>query len=125
MNNSQCPRNPWDSQNHVSTELKDIKNWLKTVFGIVEAARIRGNRIRELNKIQSEAYKEVEEIRGLADPKATEIYALEYNKNPLSIELFEFTRTMQAYPVIISENATLVLSTNNDLFQFLNGINKQ
>jgi len=90
-----------------------------------EAARIRGNRVRELNKIQSEAYKEVEEIRGLADAKATEIYALAYNKNSFSIELFEFTRTMQAYPLIISENATLVLSTSGDLFQFLNGINKQ
>jgi membrane protease subunit HflC len=30
-----------------------------------EAARIRGNRVRDLNKIQSEAYRAVEEIRGL------------------------------------------------------------
>jgi membrane protease subunit HflC len=29
-----------------------------------EAARIRGNRVRDLNKIQSEAYRAVEEIRG-------------------------------------------------------------
>ena len=40
-----------------------------------EAARIRGNRVRDLNKTQSEAYREVEEIRGVADAKATEIYA--------------------------------------------------
>jgi len=39
-----------------------------------EAARIRGNRVRDLNKIQSEAYRQVEEIRGVADAKATEIY---------------------------------------------------
>ncbi|MFC3193262.1 protease modulator HflC [Marinicella sediminis] len=89
-----------------------------------EAARIRGNRIRELNKIQSEAYKEVEEIRGLADAKATEIYARAYNKNTQSIELYEFTRSMQAYPVIMEKNATLVLSTDSDLFQFLNGIER-
>jgi len=38
-----------------------------------EAARIRGNRVRDLNKIQSEAYRAVEEIRGVADAKATEI----------------------------------------------------
>ena len=38
-----------------------------------EAARIRGNRVRDLNKIQSEAYRQVEEIRGLAGAKATEI----------------------------------------------------
>jgi membrane protease subunit HflC len=30
-----------------------------------EAARIRGNRVRDLNKIQSEAYRQVEEIRGV------------------------------------------------------------
>ncbi len=41
-----------------------------------EAARIRGNRVRDLNKIQSEAYRQVEEIRGVADAKATEIYAV-------------------------------------------------
>jgi modulator of FtsH protease HflC len=45
-----------------------------------EAARIRGNRVRDLNKIQSEAYRQVEEIRGVADAKATEIYARAYNQ---------------------------------------------
>jgi membrane protease subunit HflC len=47
-----------------------------------EAARIRGNRVRDLNKIQSEAYRQVEEIRGVADAKATEIYAAAYNQKP-------------------------------------------
>lgn len=46
-----------------------------------EAARIRGNRVRDLNKIQSEAYRAVEEIRGVADAKATEIYARAYNQS--------------------------------------------
>jgi hypothetical protein len=32
-----------------------------------EAAGIRGNRVRDLNKIQSEAYRQVEEIRGVAE----------------------------------------------------------
>ena len=88
-----------------------------------EAARIRGNRVRELNKIQSEAYREVEEIRGLADAKATEIYARAYNQSPESVEFYEFTRTMQAYKTIVTDNSTLVLSTNSDLFKFLKGMN--
>lgn len=87
-----------------------------------EAARIRGNRVRDLNKIQSEAYRQVEEIRGLADAKATEIYAGAYNRNPEAAEFYEFTRTMQAYKALIGDNTTLVLSTDNDLFKFLNGI---
>jgi membrane protease subunit HflC len=86
-----------------------------------EAARIRGNRVRDLNKIQSEAYREVEEIRGVADAKATEIYAKAYNQNPEAVSFYEFTRTMQSYKSIISEDTTLVLSTDSDLFKFLKG----
>ena len=87
-----------------------------------EAARIRGDRVRDLNKIQSEAYRQVEVIRGQADAKATEIYALAYNQNHQSVSLYEFTRTLQAYPMIISDKTTLVLSTGSDLFKFLNGV---
>ena len=87
-----------------------------------EAARIRGNRERDLNKIQSEAYRNVEEIRGLADAKATAIYASAYNQSPEAVEFYEFTRTMQAYKSIIGENTTLMLSTDSDLFKFLKGI---
>ena len=87
-----------------------------------EAARIRGNRKRDLNKIQSEAYREVEEIRGVADAKATEIYSQAYNQSREAVDFYEFTGTMQAYKSIISENTTLVLSTDSDLFKFLNGM---
>lgn len=87
-----------------------------------EAARIRGNRVRDLNKIQSEAYRQVEEIRGVADAKATEIYARAYNQSPQAVAFYEFTRTMQAYKSIIAENTTLVLSTGSDLFKFLKGM---
>jgi modulator of FtsH protease HflC len=87
-----------------------------------EAARIRGNRVRDLNKIQSEAYRQVEEIRGVADAKATEIYATAYNQSPASVEFYEFTRAMQAYTSIMADNTTLVLSTDSDLFKFLKGM---
>jgi len=87
-----------------------------------ESARIRGNRVRDLNKIQSEAYREVEEIRGVADAKATEIYARAYNQSPESVEFYEFTRSMQAYKDIIADNSTLILSTDSDLFKFLKGM---
>ena len=87
-----------------------------------EAARIRGNRVRDLNKIESEAYRQVEEIRGVADAKATEIYASAYNQSPKAVAFYEFTRTMQSYQFIIAENTTLVLSTDSDLFKFLKGM---
>ncbi len=88
-----------------------------------EAARIRGNRVRDLNKIQSEAYRQVEEIRGVADAKASEIYAKAYNSSQESAGFYEFTRTMQAYKQMIGESTTLVLSTDSDIFKFLKGMN--
>lgn len=90
-----------------------------------EAARIRGNRVRDLNKVQSEAYREVEKIRGLADAKATDIYASAYNQSSGTVAFYEFTRTMQAYQDLIAKNTTLVLSTDSDLFKFLKGMKQQ
>ncbi len=87
-----------------------------------EAARIRGNRVRDLNKIQSEAYRQVEEIRGVADAKATEVYAKAYDQSPEAAGFYEFTRTMQAYKAIIAENTTIVLSTGSEMFKFLKGM---
>jgi membrane protease subunit HflC len=88
-----------------------------------EAARIRGNRVRDMNKIQSEAYRQVEEIRGVADAKATDNNPNPNNQSPEAVTFYEFTRTMQAYKSLIADNTTLVLSTDSDLFKFLKGIN--
>lgn len=81
--------------------------------------KIRGNRVRELDKIQSEAYRQVEEIRGVADAKATAIYASAYNQSKEAVAFYEFTRTMQSYKDIVADNSTLVLSTDSELFKFL------
>jgi membrane protease subunit HflC len=84
-----------------------------------EAARIRGNRERDLDKIQSEAYREVVEIRGKADAKATAIYASAYNQNEQAVEFYAFTRSLQAFEPTLGQNTTLVLSTDSELFQYL------
>jgi membrane protease subunit HflC len=84
-----------------------------------EAARILGNRERDLNRIQSEAYRHVEEIRGEADAKAAAIYASAYNRSPEAVQFYEFIRTLDAYKSIIADNTTLILSTDSDLFRFL------
>jgi modulator of FtsH protease HflC len=87
-----------------------------------EAARIVGNRERDLNKVQSEAYRSVEGIRGEADARATEIYARAYNQSPEAVQFYEFTRTMDTYKAVIATNTTLVLSTDSELFKFLKSI---
>ena len=87
-----------------------------------EAARIRGNRVRDLNKIQSEAYQAVEEIRGQADALAADIYSKAYNQSAEAVNFYEFTRTMAAYHTIVTPDTTLFMSTDSDLFKYIKGV---
>jgi membrane protease subunit HflC len=84
-----------------------------------EAAKTVGNKERDLAEIESEAYKRVQQIRGTADARATEIYARAYNQTPESRDLYEFVKTMETYKKVIGQDSTLVLSTGSDLFRFL------
>jgi len=72
-----------------------------------------------LNGISSEAYKEVQTIKGQADAKASQIYARAYGQNPKAAELYEFIKSMEMYRNTIGKQSTLVLSTDSDIFKFL------
>ena len=87
-----------------------------------EAARIAGKRVRDINEIQSTAYKRVQEIRGEADARATEIYAKAYTQKPEAAEFYRFLKSMETYRSIIGAEATIVLSTDSDLFSLLKRI---
>jgi len=90
-----------------------------------EAARIQGEKEKELARIASEAYKTVEEIRGEADANATRIYAEAYNKSPESVAFFTFRRTLEAYEVILDRQSSLIMTTDSPLFQLLKAIDLQ
>jgi membrane protease subunit HflC len=81
-----------------------------------EAARIAGQRERDLNEIQSTAYKKVQQIRGESDAKATEIYALAYTQNPQAAEFYAFLKTLETYRKVFNKDSALVLSTESDIF---------
>ncbi|MDG2487581.1 MAG: protease modulator HflC [Roseibacillus sp.] len=87
--------------------------------GAGEAAKILGKMEKELNTIESEAYKQVQTIMGDADAEATEIYATAYNQSPEAAEFYEFSKTMELYPEMIGGKSTVVLSTDSDLFKYL------
>ena len=87
--------------------------------GAGEAAKITGQMEKDLNVIESEAYRKVQEIKGEADAEATGIYAAAYNQSPQAAEFYEFSRTMELYPLIIGGKSTVVLSTDSDLFKYL------
>ena len=84
-----------------------------------QSARIAGQRERDLNEIQSNAYRRVQEIRGEADAKATEIYARAYTQNSQAAEFYAFLKTLETYHKIFSKDSTLVLSTDSDIFALL------
>ena len=83
------------------------------------AAKILGNKERELNQITSEAYKQVQMLKGQADAQATEIYAKAYNQSPTAAEFYGFIKTMDTYKRMATNDTTLVLSTDSDIFHYL------
>lgn len=85
-----------------------------------EAAKILGDKERDLSVIESEAYKKVEELRGAADAQATAIYAGAYSTTAEARNLYEFVKTLETYDKVISADDTLVFSTGGDLFRYLN-----
>ena len=84
-----------------------------------EAARIAGQKERDLNEIESTAYREVQQIRGEADAKASEIYATAYTQTPQAAEFYAFIKSMETYRKVLAKDSTLVLSTDSDLFGLL------
>jgi len=81
-----------------------------------QKAEILGRVERDLQEIISAANREATEIRGQADAEATRIYAEAYSLNP---EFFAFQKSLESYRDIISGNTSLVLSTDSDLFRYL------
>lgn len=83
-----------------------------------EAARIGGEKERELQRIQSEAYRSAQENRGTADAEATRIYADAYNLDPA---FYAFMKSMETFETAIDPGTTLILTTDSELLQYLNG----
>ncbi len=84
-----------------------------------EARKIEGDKERDLALIQSEAIRESEIIRGRADARATEIYAAAYNRNRTSRDLYAFLRAMESLEKSLDEKTSIILTTENELFQYL------
>jgi membrane protease subunit HflC len=88
-----------------------------TAEGEEEATKIRANTDREVKELLAKAYKEAEEIKGEGDRQALKIYADAYSEDP---DFFKFVKSLQVYSQIMDKNTTLVLSTDSELFEYLN-----
>lgn len=84
-----------------------------------EAARIAGQKERDINEIQSTAYRQMQAIRGEADAKASEIYANAYTQDPKAAEFYTFIKSLETYRKMFAKDSTLVLSTESELLHLL------
>ena len=91
--------------------------------GAGEAAKIIGNKEKDLQGIESEAYREIQSIQGVADAKATEIYSAAYNQSKSARELYDLVKTLDTYKQVIDPSTTLVLTTESEVYQLMNGVN--
>lgn len=84
--------------------------------GEEEAKKIRAVTDKDRTIILAEAYKQSEEIRGIGDAKAIEIYAGAYSSDP---EFYEYVRTLEALKTILDDKTTVVLPADSKLFKLL------
>jgi membrane protease subunit HflC len=87
--------------------------------GAGEAAKIEGRRDKDLQRIQSDAYRKVQEIKGAADAEASAVYAKAYASSPQAADFYAFLQTLDTYRATLGGDATLVLTTDSDFFRLL------
>jgi membrane protease subunit HflC len=78
-------------------------------------AAIMGEMQRELDSIQSGAYREAQTIKGEADARAAAIYANTYNRNP---DFYEFWKAIESYKTMLPKFRK-TLTTEPEYFQYL------
>lgn len=91
----------------------------KRSLGEGRKAEILGKVDREYRTITSSAKKEATTIKGEADAEATKIYGEAYSQYP---EFYAFQKSLESYHEIITSNTSLVLSSESDLFQYLESL---
>ena len=81
-----------------------------------EAEKILGDKELDLKRIQSEAYRTAQAIKGKADAESTRLYAEAFGKDP---EFYSFIKTLEIYEDALDKNSTLILSTDSELLKYL------
>jgi membrane protease subunit HflC len=80
------------------------------------AAEIRGQKERDVLGASSSGYKSAQEVKGIADAKATSVYARAYGRDP---DLYKFLKSMETLSGSLDEKTWLILSTNSELLKYL------
>ncbi len=91
----------------------------KRSLGEGQKAEILGKVDRELKTITSAANRDALTIKGKADAEATKIYGQAYTQDP---EFYSFQKTLEGYAKVIGSNTSLVLSSDSELYQYLQNV---
>lgn len=94
---------------------REAKKYTAEGEEISEGIRAETNKEREI--LLAGAYEKSQKLRGEGDATSIAIYAEAYEKDA---DFYDFTQSLQTYEKVVDENTKVVLSTNNDLFKFLN-----
>jgi membrane protease subunit HflC len=83
-----------------------------------EAQKILGEKERDLKRIESEAYRTAQEVKGKADAESTRLYAEAFGLDP---EFYSFIKTMEVYNEALTDNSSIILSTDSEIFKYMKG----
>jgi len=90
-----------------------------------ESAKIIGTKEKDLQQIESEAYKTVQQIYGEADANASAIYAKSYNQSPEAVEFYSFLKTLETYQDVLNSDISLFMTTKSPLFRLLKSVQSE
>lgn len=84
--------------------------------GEEEAQKIRADTDKEKAILLAKAYELAQKTRGEGDAQSIKVYAEAYGGDP---EFYAFTKSLETYEASIDKETTVVLSTDSDLFRYL------
>ena len=87
--------------------------------GQEEARQITSTADKDVEIILADARRDAEKLMGEGDAQALETYANAYNQDP---EFYRFWRTLESYKTALGNGSSIVLSTDSDYLQFLEGM---
>lgn len=110
---------PEASQQNIFTRMRAERDRISREFrakGQEERDKVEAAANRERTIILAEAERDAARLRGEGEAAAITIFAEALQQGP---EFFAFQRSLEAYKAFLTTKATVILSTDSDLLQFL------
>ncbi len=89
--------------------------------GEEQAKQITSSADKDKEILLADARKGAEKVMGQGDAQALETYANAYNQDP---KFYRFWRTLESYKIALKDGSRIVLSTDSDYLEFLEGMVK-